>query len=266
MFRKVVKDVNPDAYITGEIWSKAQAWLRGDMFDSVMNYIFSRAALGFFGADTLHTEYKPGGFPLKALTSEQFAQTVDEMLALYDWEVNLAQLNLMDSHDTARTLWTVREDEQALRLCTLFQMTMPGAPCIYYGDEIGMTGANDPYCRAAFPWQNKASWNQDLLEFYKRAIDMRHQHPALRTGSYKVLHARGNIYAFNRVLDTEEMIVVFNVGHQQATIDLALTDGLEDGVYTAVWGEGRYPSRSAKLSGITVAGREALVLKRREES
>jgi glycosidase len=52
----------------------------------------------------------------------------------------------MDSHDTARTLWTVGEDESALRLCALFQMTMPGAPCIYYGDEIGMTGANDPFC------------------------------------------------------------------------------------------------------------------------
>ena len=67
-----------------------------------------------------------------------------------DIPVAQAQLNLMDSHDTARTLWTAGGDESALRLCTLLQMTMPGAPCIYYGDEIGMTGATDPFSRAAF--------------------------------------------------------------------------------------------------------------------
>ena len=66
------------------------------------------------------------------------------MYSLYSWEVAQAQLNLMDSHDTAGTLWTVGGDESALRLCTLFQMTMPGAPCIYYGDEIGMTAGKDP--------------------------------------------------------------------------------------------------------------------------
>jgi neopullulanase len=143
-FRRVVKAANPDAYIVGEIWHVAQDWLRGDKFDAVMNYIFSRAALGFFAAETLRIDYHPGGFHLAPLTAPAFAKTVEQMLALYPWPVIQSQLNLMDSHDTARTLWTVNEDKSALQLCTLFQMTMPGAPCIYYGDEIGLTGATDP--------------------------------------------------------------------------------------------------------------------------
>ena len=265
-FRKVVKEVNPDAYITGEIWRAAETWLKGDMFDSVMNYIFSRAALGFFGAETLRTEYKPGGFALKTLNSAEFAHSIDEMLALYDWEINLAQLNLMDSHDTARTLWTVREDESALRLCTLFQMTMPGAPCIYYGDEVGMTGANDPYCRGAFPWHDKPSWNEDLLAFHKQAIAMRHAHVALRTGSYEVLYAKESIFAFNRVLGDEQMVIIFNVAKEKRSIDLPLSDALTPGIYNAVWGEGTYTTQSQRLPNITIGGRSALVLKRAKEA
>ena len=158
-FRRVVKQANPDAYIVGEIWHEAQEWLQGDRFDAVMNYVFNRAALGFFGRETLRTDYEPGGFALVKLSTTQFSQTVDRMLTVYDWDVVQAQLNLMDSHDTARTLWTVDGDESALRLSTLFQMTMPGAPCIYYGDEIGMSGGHDPDCRGAFPWQD-----EDALE------------------------------------------------------------------------------------------------------
>ena len=146
-FRKTVKEGNPEAYIVGEIWHEAKDWLKGDRFDAVMNYVFSRLALGFFGGKTLNTEYKPGGYTLVELDGRDMAAGVHHMYSLYSWEVAQSQLNLLDSHDTARTLWTVGGDESALRLCTLFQMTMPGAPCIYYGDEIGMTGATDPFSR-----------------------------------------------------------------------------------------------------------------------
>ena len=156
-FRKTVKEGNPEAYIVGEIWHEAKDWLKGDRFDAVMNYVFSRLALGFFGGKSLNTEYKPGGYTLVELDGRDLAVGVHHMFSLYSWEVAQSQLNLLDSHDTARTLWTVGDDESALRLCTLFQMTMPGAPCIYYGDEIGMTGATDPFSRAAFPWADKSA-------------------------------------------------------------------------------------------------------------
>jgi cyclomaltodextrinase / maltogenic alpha-amylase / neopullulanase len=265
-FRKVVKEANPEAYITGEIWRAAEAWLRGDMFDSVMNYIFSRAALSFFGAETVRTEYKPGGFQLQPLDAAHFSRTIDAMFNLYDWEIDLAQLNLLDSHDTGRVLWTVGEDESALRLCALFQMTMPGAPCIYYGSEIGMTGGDDPGCRGAFPWSEKQKWNHGLLDFYKRAIALRHAHPALRTGKYDCLYAEGEIYAFGRASEDEEMVVIFNAGKERASVELPLSrvTGLE-GRFDAVWGKGDYAARGGKLSGVVVPGREATVLLKKRE-
>ena len=124
-FRQVVKRTNPEAYLCGEIWEEAQRWLQGDQFDSVMNYIFMGAALSFFGGQTLRPGYKRPQLKLEPLTAPALAQVIDWMHGLYDWEVNFVQLNLLDSHDTARALWIVSEDQSALRLAVLFQMTMP---------------------------------------------------------------------------------------------------------------------------------------------
>ena len=155
-FRQVVKSVNPEAYIVGEVWSEARHWLQGDQFDAVMNYVLNRACLGFFGGEHLDTTQRPGGFFLQPLSTVQFADAIDHLLTLYDWKVTLVQLNLLSSHDMPRFLTLVQGDKAALQLATLFQMTFPGAPCIYYGDEIGMAGGHDPDCRRAFPWAKPA--------------------------------------------------------------------------------------------------------------
>jgi neopullulanase len=261
-FRQVVKGANPDAYITGEIWREAQSWLKGDMFDSVMNYLFSRAALGFFGGKNLPKGYKPGGFPLKSLNVAQFRDAVEHMLRIYDWEINCAQLNLIDSHDTGRTLWMVGEDEAALRLCTLFQMTMPGAPCIYYGDEIGMIGDHDPGCRGAFPWDQPESWNQDLLNFYKEAITLRHAHPALRTGSYQTLLAEKNVFAFGREGYGESVVVAMNNGKRPAKVTISLQGGsLAQGQpYQAIFGQGNYQPQAGALVDVAIPAQSGVVL------
>ncbi len=260
-FRSVVKAANPDAYIVGEIWHTAQDWLRGDQFDAVMNYIFSRAALGFFAAETLRMDYHPGGFHLAPLTAQAFAKTVDHMLGLYAWPIIQSQLNLMDSHDTARTLWTVNGDQSALRLCTLFQMTMPGAPCIYYGDEIGMTGATDPGCRAAFPWYDKAAWDEALLEFHRKAIALRHRYPVLSLGDYETLYADHTIYAFRRTTADASAIIIFNTGHQAVPVNLTV-QGLADvtRTYRNVWDTGDHAMQAGKFANISVPARDAVVL------
>ena len=260
-FRKTVKDGNPDAYIVGEIWHEAREWLQGDRFDAVMNYVFSRLALGFFAAETLNTDYRPGGYTLVELDARDMAAGINHMFSIYPWEVATAQLNLMDSHDTARTLWTVGEDESALRLCTLFQMTMPGAPCIYYGDEIGMTGANDPFCRAAFPWHAESQWNQPLLDFHRRAIALRHRHPALRTGAFKVIHAQKDIFAYERRLGDEVAIVVFNRGRLPATVDLQLPTAADAGrLFQPAWNGAARRVTNQWLSSIEAPARDAVVL------
>lgn len=258
-FRKTVKEGNPEAYIVGEIWHEAKDWLKGDRFDAVMNYVFSRLALGFFGGKTLNTEYKPGGYTLVELDGRDMAAGIHHMFSLYSWEVAQSQLNLLDSHDTARTLWTVGGDESALRLCTLFQMTMPGAPCIYYGDEIGMTGATDPFSRAAFPWEDKGAWNLPLLEFFQRAGALRRQHPVLRTGDFTAVHADRNVFAFQRRLEKQAAIVVFNRGKKDAVVDIAVGDQQDGREFHDVWNGGTTQVVGKTLKAVCVPPRSAAV-------
>jgi cyclomaltodextrinase / maltogenic alpha-amylase / neopullulanase len=260
-FRQVVKTVNPEAYICGEIWHPAEAWLQGDQFDAVMNYPFSRAVLGFCGVRTLVQGYRQGSYPLMPLTAADFARQIDELYTRYDWQVNYAQLNLLDSHDTARALWIVGDDKSALRLCVLCQMTMPGAPCIYYGDEIGMSAAKDPFCRAAFPWQDQDQWDRELLAFYRRATALRHRYPALRTGAFQRLHARGGVYAFIRTLPQQSAVVIVNTQTQTFTLDIDLSGFVVAGKeFEGVWNGGSYAVKGQRLQRVIVPARDAEVL------
>jgi neopullulanase len=260
-FRRIVKNTNREAYICGEIWGKAQRWLRGDQFDAVMNYIFTGLALSFFGAETLRPGYKPKNLILEPLDAPAMAKAIDRMHALYDWPINHVQLNLLDSHDMARALWIMEDDKSALRLCVLFQMTMPGAPCIYYGDEIGLSSAGDPYCRAAFPWDAEDRWDSNLLTFYRQATTLRHRYPVLRTGSFQALHAVGNIYAFHRQSGHQEAIIVFNTATEMTTVTLDVSI-VKDSVLTQRWpinDERTYQISQGQLE-VTIPAREALVL------
>lgn len=219
-FRKVVKKANPEAYICGEIWKPAQRWLQGDMFDAVMNYLFTSAVLSCFGAETLHPNYQHSELQLGHLNTQDFGERIDAMHALYDWEINHAQLNLLDSHDMARALWVMGDDKSALKLAVLFQMTMPGAPCIYYGDEIGLSAGHDPDCRGAFPWHDEKRWDRELLDFYRQAIQLRRQNKVLRTGAFQTLCAEKQVYGFLRTLDTQVAVVLFNISKKAAQVSL----------------------------------------------
>jgi cyclomaltodextrinase len=261
-FRRVVKAADPEAYIVGEIWSEAHRWLQGDQFDAVMNYIFDRACLGFFGGERLDTTQRPGGFPLQPLSAVQFADEIDRMLALYDWEVTLVQLNLLSSHDMPRFLTLVQGDREALKLATLFQMTFPGAPCVYYGDEVGMEGNHDPDCRRSFPW-DEARWDADLLAFFRRAIALRHEHPALRRGGYRRLHAdeRCGAYAFARRGEEETLVVVLNNGPASYDLDVPGWDLFADGTTLHdLWAGGRARVDEGRLIGLTLPPRAGAVL------
>jgi neopullulanase len=260
-FRRVVKAANPDAYIVGEVWRPAQRWLQGDQFDAVMNYVFARNAMGFFGAATLNTEVRPGGYPFVPLTAAEVRRRIDEMLDLYDWQIDLVQLNMLDSHDTPRALWQMGGDVHALKLCVLLQMTMPGAPNIYYGSEIGMTGGPDPGSRGAFTWGDEATWDTELLDSYRRAMRLRHEYPALRTGRFTALYGENGVYAFLREQDGRQMIAAFNANKEPATVDLPLPSGLPAGLsFGAAWGHGDYTTGGGQLAGVRIPAREGIVL------
>lgn len=259
-FCRRVKGANPDAYIVGEIWQDASRWLKGDQFDATMNYLFTRACLGFFIRDADRELLSGVGYsPVPKLDAGEFADEIDRILALYDPEINHALLNLLDSHDTARFLSIAKGDESALRLATLFQMTYPGAPCIYYGDEVGMEGGRDPDCRRAFPW-DEGCWNTGVRDFVKRCIALRRAHPALRRGDFTRLHARAGVYAFGRRLGHEILVVVLNSSLADTTVDIDVGGYLADStVMVDVWREEPARVEGGKLS-LTVPKRAGVVM------
>ena len=217
-FRQRVKGINPEAYIVGEIWEEARHWLDGTQFDGVMNYLFAAPTIAFTVGDRVDIEqvrdrsYQP--YP--ALNAAGSAGKIQTLLALYSWEIQLTQLNLLASHDTARLITIARGDRASVLLSTLLLLTFPGAPSIYYGDEVGLPGAVDPDSRRGFPIE--ANWDREILDTHRQLIALRHAYSALRTGLYKVLYAEGLVYIFARILGAEELIVAVNVGTETAPV------------------------------------------------
>jgi len=261
-FRRIAKAANPNAYLVGEVWREGSRWLKGDQFDAVMNYLFTQACIGFFVGDRLDEELVAGmGYaPIPSLDAQAFAQHIEGLLALYPWEVTLAQLNLLDSHDTARFLTLAGGDVSALKLAILFQMSYPGAPCIYYGDEIGLEGGRDPDCRRAMPW-DETRWDTDLLAYYRRLIAIRQAHPALRRGKYVSLHAEDGVYAFLRCLEDEKLVIVLNNGEMTYCLDVPVKGYQPDGaVLCDLLGGGEATVAGGRLRGLSLPPRAGAIL------
>jgi cyclomaltodextrinase len=261
-FRRQVKDANPEAYIVGEIWHDARRWLEGDQFDAVMNYLFTRACLGFFiGDHLLRAEVAKSGYKeIPTLNAQQFVDEIDRILSLYPGEVNEVQFNLLGSHDTPRFKTLARGDTSAYRLATLFQMTYPGAPCIYYGDEIGMEGRHDPACRGAFPWDD-GQWDRDLRDYVRRCIGLRRDHPALRRGELTWLFVGDGVVAYGRRQEGETLLVVLNNTLHPVTLAVPVEGYLDEGTTVRdVWAGAVSRVTGAQLEGIRVPARAGVVL------
>jgi cyclomaltodextrinase len=163
-------------------------------------------------------------------------------------------LNLLGSHDMARFLTLARGDTRVLELATLFQMIYPGAPSIYYGDEIGMTGGHDPANRGAFPWHNHELWDRDLLHYFQRLIALRRERPALRRGTFQFLWAADGVSAVARQLDGETVIALFNTSQETRRLDLPVASLLaDDTVLTECWGREVAPVETGTLRRLELA-------------
>jgi len=173
-FRLAVKEVNPDCYIIGEVWSDSLNWLHGDQFDSVMNYPFSDKVLGFF-SNSDNDAFR-------------FSNEISSLLMRYPQQTNEVVFNLLCSHDTPRVLTLLGEDKRRLKLAVVFLLTYIGTPCIFYGDEIGLKGGPDPDCRKCMEW-DEAKQDRELYDFYKLIIGLRTKYEVLRHGRFRFLHA-----------------------------------------------------------------------------
>ncbi len=193
-FRQVVKRANPQAYIVGEVWRDPQPWLAGDTCDGIMNYPLRDAILDFCVRDTMD--------------AEDFDYFTTRLRQTYGKSAPL-QLNLLGSHDTPRLLTLCRGNLRRALLAMAAQFTAIGAPMVYYGDEVGLEGENDPDCRRTMPWQPQ-TWNNTLLDAARSLIRARHNHASLRSGSFESLKIFNGIYAYRRTNGEDQVVVVLN--------------------------------------------------------
>ncbi len=237
-FRRRSLAVNPEAYLVGEIWNPAPEWLIGGArsappsdpaeppsdpaeppsdpaeppsgraagrFHGLMNYPLAEAILSFVGAGRLDAELvsKTHEYArhVRPIDGPEFGRQLEGVMTTYEPAVSQLQLNLLDSHDTPRFLSLAGGDRSALRLATLIQMTLPGAPCIYYGDEIGLEGREDPDCRRSYPW-DQARQDSRFRAFIAGLIALRASEPALRRGRFRALEAEGSAVVY--ALDFED--------------------------------------------------------------
>jgi cyclomaltodextrinase len=267
-FRTRVRAGNPEAYILGEVWSEAAHWLRGDMWDAVMNYLFTRACIAYFiGEEVDHDEMRRTSFrKVDTPGAPAFRESLERLIGHYHPNVTAVMMNLISSHDMPRFLTLARGDRSALRLATLFQMTYPGAPSIYYGDEIGMAGGHDPANRAAFPWHSPDTWDRDLLHEFQRLTALRKAHPALRRGSFIPLLARDDVFAFLRPDADETLLVALNSSRATRRIDLDLTGHLADGTRLGeVWTKETCLTETGSIRGLELGPRSGRVFATRLE-
>ena len=223
-FRRRVRAINPEAYIVGEVWDDARHWLQGDMWDAVMNYQVTAACLGFFGGSNLDLEEarRPSGLShVQPLSAGEFATEIARVTSMYAPEVSASQLNLLDSHDMPRFLTCCNGDRNALKMAWLFLCTLPGAPCIYYGDEIGLDGRHDPDCRKGFPW-DIAQWDKDLKQWYQQCIQLRKSAGIGHKGTPELVTTKDHAVVFRVEGVESQFLAAFNSSSDAVDFELPL--------------------------------------------
>lgn len=216
-WRSLVKGINPDCYIVGELWEDASPWLRGDEFDATMNYRFRQACLDFF----VHRKTTGAGL-LEALSAVR---------ASYSDDSNYAMQNLLGSHDTERYLTLCGGSTAMLECSVTLQMTSIGAPMVYYGDEIGIEGGKDPDCRRCMEWEPEKQ-NGLLLKYVRSLIRIRNSHSALRRGGMEAVPFTADagtedIVLFRRSDGAETVLVAVNRGASKRTVRCAAGAGVQ---------------------------------------
>jgi len=233
--RKTVKGVNPEALIVGEVWEDASSkisygsrrhYFEGEELDSVMNYPLKDAIIGY----------------IKTGRAEDLCGTVEALCENYPKPALDCLMNILGTHDTERILTVlsgksfISREERAsaelseaertnaktlLRAASLLQFTLPGVPSIYYGDEAGLEGYEDPFNRRCYPW---GSEDTELIEWYKKLLAARKSCVAFAGGDYRTLRAENGVYVFTRYKNSEKAIIAVNWGAEAFSFELSSLD------------------------------------------
>jgi cyclomaltodextrinase / maltogenic alpha-amylase / neopullulanase len=234
-FRQIVKSANREAYTFGEIWDADPRWANDTHFDGLMNYPVKDALIKLL---------------MDRETVGQFSEKVDGLFKTYPQENLYAMYVPLGSHDTERILTALEGNFDKLKLAYLFQFAFPGAPAIYYGDEVGLEGGRDPECRAAFPW-DPAQWKGDLQPWVRELIALRKMRTSLRRGDYSKIMAddEKGILAFARTLGEESTLIVLNTSKdkQDTKIPVKLLNWHEGQTVRSLLDHRPLPVTSGKL-------------------
>lgn len=283
-WRQHVKKINPQAYIVGEIWDRADDWLDGEHFDAVMNYEFARPVIAWIGNEE------------NKLPVSKMDQRLAELRLAYPAAAEYVMQNLVDSHDTDRLasmmfnpdrgydrMNRIQDDNpnynndkpsaeayEKARLVAFVQMTYVGAPMVYYGDEVGMWGADDPTCRKPMLWQDLQPYaNPDenhvmpeQLAYYKQIIALRNKYRALRVGTFQTLVAndKQDVWAFLREDNNEDLIVIVNAAGEPRSPEIPLPAGLQRDWQVVFGDAGALQNSGGQTLTVTVPPRSGVVL------
>lgn len=193
-FRHAVKKEKEDCVIIGENWHDAYPYLRGDQYDSIMNYSFTKACLDYFARNRF--------------SARQMAEKLSSNFMRNSEMVNYMMLNLLDTHDTHRFFTEVGKDKGKLLAAVALEMMFPGAPCIYYGTEICMEGGYDPDSRRCFDWE-ESNWDKDVMQMIKKLITLRRKE-VLQRGAVSI-EEEDEMLCIRRHSEEKEIILYINL-------------------------------------------------------
>ena len=212
--RANIKEIKPESYLVGESWIDAQEFLQGDMWDGATNYFgFCQPIRSFLG----QTKY----FDCPNYNAEELAQAVNQYLLKLPYRLALSQFNFLDSHDIERLHNNSELSFASYRVAVIMLFTFPGVPSIYYGDEICLQGDIDEVEGARYPmeWEEKKQ-NKQFYKLYKKLIAVRKNEAALQTGGFKILYAKGNVFAYARFINDKVYLIVVSQAEDRLRVEI----------------------------------------------
>ena len=229
-FRTAVKEANPEAIILAEHYDDPREWLEGDQWDTVMNYnAFMEPVTWFFTGMEKHSDEKRSDL---LGNTRAFLDSMMYHMSRFQYPSLLVSMNELSNHDHSRFLTRTNQtvgrtesmgpeaadanvNKGIMRAAVMLQMTWPGAPTLYYGDEAGVTGWTDPDNRRTYPWGHE---DQGLIEYHRKMIRIHKEHEALLTGSLKYLEGAYKVICYGRFTAREKMVVLINGGFDEAKV------------------------------------------------
>lgn len=236
--RNEIKDFSPESLLLAEYWTDASLYLQGDMWDSTMNYYgFLRPVRKYLGEADEFIKWKVKDIKLKNKNGRVLKDEVLRHRGRIPLQLQLLQLNLLDSHDLFRVHHSSNISRSNINTSAVMLMTFPGIPCIYYGDEVGIWGENTTTEGARYPMQwEREKWDMEIFNTYRTMIALRNSEEVLKKGSFKIMTADEGVFSFARFNEKEAILFISSQDDEAIEIDVPLGSLGEINCFEVIYG------------------------------